>query len=590
MAGRPGKKLRFWIIALVFVFGYGAIGYRLVDLHALRAPELVSELQKSRHRVITQNPRRGEIFDANGELLATSQTFLEVGVDPSLARQEDIVLLPELAKLLGISRKEVEKSFGVRRGNFISEPISSAVRWRLLKKRITETQYSAIQALGIRCVYGSRSYKRVYPKGELAAHVVGYVREDGEAAYGTEREYDFYLSGQRGWKESEVGGRRGEMAQFRRRQVDSIDGLNISLTIDSYVQDAVEDELRWIGKNMKPESASIIVTDPYSGYILGMANYPTYDPNHYGSAPLSAQRNRALTDPIEPGSTFKIVAASGALEERLVSIYDKIDCSKTTMVMPNGYVAKLPKDSHSNGVLSVAEVVSRSSNRGAAQLGLMLGEQGFHDYAAAFGFGERTGFGMGQESKGLLHPVKKWDGLTLSRITMGHSISATPLQIHFATATIANRGILMKPQIVSRITNIDGSEVVRFGPVPRRRVVSRSTANTVAALLEKTASQGGTALAASIPGFHVAGKTGTTQKIINGRYSRSQHVGSFSGFFPANNPQVVITVIVDGANVPGLAYGSKVAAPSFKRIALKLIPHYAIVPSDKTQPIAFHGN
>lgn len=590
MAGRSATKLRTWILALLIFLGYGAVGYRLYDLHVVRSPQLQAEIHNSRYRIITQSPRRGDIFDVRGELLATSQTLYDIGVDPRLAKPEDLPKLSPLAYLLDLPLTDVEKAFNVVNGHYASDPANSLERWRLLKKRVDEEKLKQIKALEIDCVYGNSEYTRVYPKREFAAHIVGYVRQDGQAVYGIEREYDFYLQGQRGWKESEVGGSRGEMAQFRRRQVAAIDGMDVALTLDAYVQSAIEEELRDIAERLKPESASIIVSDPYTGAILGLANFPTYDPNNYNSYPFASLKNRALTDPVEPGSTFKIVAASAALEEKLVNIGTMIDCSQETIVMPNGYVARLPRDSHPLGILSVAEVVAKSSNRGAAHLGVMLGEDSFYEYTRSFGFGEETGLDLGQESIGILSPVKRWDGLTLTRIAMGHAIAATPLQIHFAMATVANGGVLMKPQIVSRIIDADGRPAIEFGPAPKRRVISRETAQTITGLLERVVSTEGTARVAAIPGYRIAGKTGTSQKIVDGRYSSREHVGSFTGFFPADAPEVVITVIVDGAKTSSVAYGSTVAAPSFKKIALKIIPRYAIAPSDDRPAIALGGN
>ena len=590
MSGRTVTKFRFSILALFFLVGYGAIGYRLVELHAIKAPELQAEVQSSRNRIITLPFRRGDILDANGELIATSQTFLEVGVDPKVATEKDLLRLPEVARALGLSLSEVEAAFGAKDGQFLRDPSLSETRWRLLKRRVEEKEYRALEAMGIRALYGSRDYLRVYPKNEFAAHIVGYVRQDGKAVEGIEREYDFYLSGQRGWKESEVGGREGELAQFRRRHVEAIDGMNIVLSIDSYVQHAVEKELEMIAETYNPQSASIIVSDPYTGYILGMANYPTFDPNRYTEFPIETHKNRALTDPLEPGSTFKIVAASAALEEGLVDVATPIDCRGDTIRMSNGYVARLPRDSHDHGVLSVAEVVAKSSNRGAAHLGVMLGANGFYNWVTRYGFGEKTGLGLGNESVGILNPPQKWDGLTLTRMPMGHAIAATPIQIHYAMATVANGGILMKPQIVSGIQGQDGEIVVNFGSLPRRRVLSRNTANTLRTLLEKVVQPGGTARNADIPGYRVAGKTGTSQKIVDGVYSHSEHVGSFTGFFPADDPEVVITVVVDGARLKGrLAYGGTVAAPSFRNIALKLIPRYAISPRPSAESVAL-GN
>jgi cell division protein FtsI (penicillin-binding protein 3)/stage V sporulation protein D (sporulation-specific penicillin-binding protein) len=253
---------------------------------------------------------------------------------------------------------------------------------------------------------------------------------------------------------------------------------------------------------------------------------------------------------------------------RLVTTSTAFDCSLSSVVF-EGRARALPRDSHANGVLSVAEIVGKSSNRGAAHLGMRLGSQRLYEYARAFGFGEETGFPFGGEISGMLHPVRAWDGLTITRLPMGHAIGATAMQMHYAMSTIANGGILMRPLIVSEIRDRDARTIAQCQPMQVRRVISRETASTMARLLVNAASAEGTGEAAVIAGYEVAGKTGTTQKIINGQYSSRQHVGSFVGFFPAKRPQVAITVVVDNGRLPtgGVAYGGTVAAPSFKRIA-----------------------
>lgn len=592
MAKSFAPRIRFWTLALCILIGYGAIGYRLVELHVIDAPRLNQELQNSRYRVIPLNSRRGDIFtyDLNGgkELFATSQTLLEVGIDPTLLDEKDLGKLPELSRLMGKQFASVEKVFGASGNRILDTGKVEGEKWRLLARRIDENTYQRILDLEISGLYGTRQYERVYPKNSLASHVVGLVRRDGESVFGIEKEFDFYLSGQRGWRESEVTAGR-EMAQFRRRYVPARDGMSLALSIDSYVQHQIEAELELIAETFQPESACIIVSDPYSGFLLGLANYPTFDPNHYTKFSQSSHKNRAMTDPIEPGSTFKIVAASAALEENLVDIYTEFDCSLPTLMMPSGYVAKLPKDWKPFGVLSVEGIVTYSSNRGAAHLGTLVGSDKFYDYVRKFGFGEKTGLDIGIESRGILHPVRKWDGLTLSRMTMGHAISATPLQIHYAMASVANGGLLMRSQIVSRILDTENQEAVTFGPMVKRRVVSSQTAQTMSQLLVKTASTGGTAHGAEISGYRVAGKTGTAQKIINGRYSSHQHIGSFSGFFPADDPSVVITVIVDGSTTNMPVSGSGAAVPSFRRISEKLIPYYAITPREESTAFALNA-
>ncbi|MGK0238490.1 MAG: cell division protein FtsI/penicillin-binding protein 2 [Candidatus Pelagisphaera sp.] len=593
MAKGFAPRIRFWMLALCILFGYGAIGYRLVELHVIDGPGRVAEIQSNRNRVIPLNSRRGDIFsyDLNGgrELFATSQTFLEVGVDPVSLKESDLVKLPQLSRVLGLELGLVENVFGARNGRFTEDESSRSDRWRLLRRRVDESTYQTIVDLKITGLYGTRQYERVYPKDSLGAHLIGFIGGNGDAESGIEKEFDFYLSGQRGWRESEVTAGR-EMAQFRRRLVPSRDGMSLALSIDSYVQYSIEEELKLIAEKYKPESATVIVSDPHTGFIIGLSNYPTFDPNHYSEYEISSHRNRALTDPLEPGSTFKIVAASSALEEGLVSIYDEFDCSIPTLRMPTGYVARLPKDWKPFGVLSVEGIVTNSSNRGAAHLGTLVGYEEFYDYVRRFGFGERTGLNLGVESRGIVHPVNKWDGLTLSRMTMGHSLSATPLQIHNAMATIANGGLLMRSQIVTKILDTNNKETVSFGKMVRRRVISRETARTMSQLLVKTASLGGTAHKAAIPGYLVAGKTGTAQKLVDGRFSSRHHTGSFSGYFPADDPEFVITVIVDGSTIGMPVSGSGAAIPSFKRIAEKLIPYYAITPIDSNEAFAMNAD
>jgi cell division protein FtsI/penicillin-binding protein 2 len=225
------------------------------------------------------------------------------------------------------------------------------------------------------------------------------------------------------------------------------------------------------------------------------------------------------------------------------------------------------------------DIVVKSSNRGAAHLGLMLGDQRLHDYAASFGFGEKTGCDLGGEISGILHAPRNWDGLTITRLPMGHAISATPMQVHSAMSVIANGGVLMEPMLAKRVFDVSGNDVIRFNPKARRRVISTEVAKTVASMLADVVGVDGTARRASIDNYDVAGKTGTTQKIINGSYSRQHHVASFSGFFPADNPALVITVVVDDPSSKGVGYGGSVAAPAFRNIAEACIAYLGIRPA-----------
>ena len=312
-----------------------------------------------------------------------------------------------------------------------------------------------------------------------------------------------------------------------------------------------------------------------------MANWPTYDPNEFNNTEkykLAYQRNLAVTDIYEPGSTFKIVPIGAALSEEMINPSMTFNCS-LDRVPYRGRVVRLPKDHGKDyGVLSVEDIIAYSSNRGAAQVGIMLGDQRLYDYARAFGFGEETGFLLGPERDGILHQPKNWDGLTISRLPMGHAIAVTPLQAHFAMSVLANDGILMKPQIINRVEDSDGNLIDSYEPKALRRVISSSSARLLSKMLVKTVSPEGTAPQAQIPGMEVAGKTGTAQRLEkSGGYSATEVDVSFIGYFPASDPRLVITVVIYNPQ-KGVRYGGHLAGPAFKSVAEQLIHLLGISP------------
>jgi len=579
-------NLRMHLLAGAVLLCFIAVGARLVQLHVVDRDDLARYVDKARRQITIEPARRGAITDSHGNLLATSRSYVVLGADPEMLRREDEARWPELARLAGLAPAELDNL--LRRGAAAQKLAATSpdpearerrIRWVKLADNVDEAAYKAILALKVRGIYGTREFRRVYPNGELAAHLVGYVNKEGTPVTGVERHFDLYLQGQDGWIETEKDGARRELSQFRSREVPAVDGQDVVLTIDSVIQNMIEQELRALAAKFSPHFATIIVSDPHTGAILGLANYPSYDPNHFNKASFEAQRNYAVTDIIEPGSTFKIVAAGGALNDGLVTPASRFDCGLTS-IFYNGKLRSLPKDDHAAGWMSVSEIVSHSSNRGAAQLAMQLGDRRFHDYARQFGFGEATGFPLGGEVRGILDDPKKWDGLTITRLPMGHAIAATPLQIHMAMSAVANGGVLLRPQIVSEIRSADGQVLRHFEPEARRQVLRPAAAAVLSQLLQRVVSPDGTGADAQIEGFEIAGKTGTTQKIVDGRYVTTRHVGSFVGFFPATRPELVLSVIVDDAKVPGgSAYGRVVAAPSFKHLAEQLIQYRNIRPA-----------
>jgi cell division protein FtsI/penicillin-binding protein 2 len=399
---------------------------------------------------------------------------------------------------------------------------------------------------------------------------------------GIELMANYYLKGQDGWRESEKDGRRKEMPQFRSVEFSSNDGLNVELTIDRVIQDAVEQEISHLVDEYAPLGVSVIVSNPVTGEILAMANGPTFDPNLYNEAPLGNLRNRTLTDLYEPGSTFKIIPVGGALNEGIIRPEDIVDCSISDY-QAGKKTLRLPSDHHPLGKITLHQVVQKSSNRGAAQIGLKLGAERLYNYSQAFGFGQKTNVGLVGERSGVLHNPNKWDGLTITRLPMGHAVSVTPMQVHCSMSVIANDGIMMKPTLLRRIYDQTGKTVVPFNPRPIRRVIDEDAASQLNEMLVSVVGHEGTAKTAMIAGFEVAGKTGTTQKIIDGKYSSNHHVASFSGYFPAKNPVAVITVVVDEPKMKKgrLGYGGSVAGPTFRKIAGRIISYYGIKPNPK---------
>jgi len=593
---------RMQLITVGVIACFMAVAVRLVFLHVIDRDYLLGYVDQARRQISVEQARRGAILDTKGNLLATSRSESTLAVDPWAAveyleadknparrerkRAEEAAKRVQLAAILGKSAAEVETLFTPRQRtlDFAADIHDgqqdglNKVRWVKLAEGIDEATFDKIAALKLRGIVRTRAYHRFYPGRQLAAHLLGYVNGGNVAMTGAERHFDLYLRGQDGWIESEKDGARRELAQFRTRDVPVQDGNDVVLTIDAVVQNIIEQELAALAAKYSPHFATIIVSEPRTGRILGLANYPTFDLNAFSKAPLGAQRNYAVTDIIEPGSTFKIVAAGAALDLGLVTPQTTFDCGEP-IVNYKGRDLKLPKEDHQMGRLTVAEIVSHSSNRGAAHLAMLMGEQNFHDYARRFGFGQSTKFQLGGEVRGILDDPKRWDGLTITRMPMGHAVAATPLQVHMAMSAVANGGALLRPQIIREIRDQQGRVVRTFEPEKRAQVLRPSTAALLARLLHGVVEEGGTGSGFDIPGFEIAAKTGTTQKIVDGKYVNNRHVASFVGFFPASRPEIVLSVIVDDARVPGgNAYGRAVAAPAFRRIAEQLIQYLDIKP------------
>lgn len=580
------KRSRF--IQSLIALAFCVLLVRLFFLHIWDQGFLAEQADSSRKMVRILESRRGNIVDQRGNLLASTQITVDIGVDPQSVVTEGFKKIQRLAELLDIPAEKIETAFNTttrKRAN--GQPY--LVRWVPLAKGVDQAIADAVKALKVKGVYGNSRYARTYPGNELAAHVLGYVNKADKASNGVEQTFDYYLRGQDGWVESERDGRRRELAQYRDREVSPHNGLNVQLSLDQMIQHIVEREVIRLQADYDPESISIIVSEPNTGALLALANYPTYDLNEYYNTkkyPLANHRNRALTDAFEPGSTFKIVPIAAALNEGLVRPEQRFVTDQAYMSY-KGKKLGLPRDDHiKSRELNVHDILVKSSNRGSAQVGMMLGENLLHNYAAAFGYGERTGCDLVGEGTGVLHPVRAWDGLTITRMPMGHAVSATPMQVHSAMSVIANDGVLMEPMIARRVYDEVGETVLTFRPVAKRRVISAETSERVTEMLADVVEHGTARRYAHFRNFSAAGKTGTTQKIENGRYTTEKQVTSFSGFIPAYNPQLVITVVVDYPKLHK-ASGGKICGPAFKNIAQACIAYLGIrADKHNTAPLA----
>jgi cell division protein FtsI/penicillin-binding protein 2 len=348
------------------------------------------------------------------------------------------------------------------------------------------------------------------------------------------------------------------------------------LTIDSAIQHIVETTLADAAQKHTPVSITGIVTRPQTGEILAMATLPSYDPNKPNSISTET-RDRCITDVMEPGSTFKIVTISGALNDGVVHLNDEVDCEHGHFA----FAGKILHDAEPSGTLTTEGVITRSSNIGAAKIGIKLGENRLYDYASEYGFGQRTGIPLPGEVGGILHPVKDWSKVSIAQIPMGQGVAVTRLQMLMAMSAIANHGWLMQPMLVKQLQDSDGNIVQKYEPQRVRQIVSDATAKQMVEALKTVVSPEGTAPGAAMKNYVVAGKTGTAQKVENGAYASGKYFASFIGFFPADNPQLCISIVMDEPKEG--YYGGQVCGPVFREIAERCASYLNIPPDQNLQ-------
>ena len=551
-------RIRIGIICIMFLVLFIALISRAFQLQVLSGKKLKTLAQRQHTTVLQLPPERGVIYDRNGEKLAVSIMADSVCADPSKIA-DPVRASGQVAGILNLDSQAVFKK--------ISHPKSFC--W--LARKISSEQAAVVENANIEGIFLVKEPKRFYPNGELAAHLLGFVGMDAGGLEGLERKYDESLKGKPeklAWARDAKG--KKLFLRVEKSETKKDESINLVLTIDSRIQYLVETNLKEAVLDKGAKGGLAIVMDPKTGEILALANQLGFNPNNVEGLKPERWRNHAIADYYDPGSTFKPFLVAGAMEEKIVRETDKFFCENGNYKIANRVIHEANKKRH--GTLMVKEILKYSSNIGSAKIAQKMGKEKFYDYIKKFGFGEKTGIDLPGESAGSVRPVKNWVPVDTAMIGFGQGVSVTAIQLITAVSAIANNGVLMKPYIVRGIADNDNRLVKLYTPTVVRKVISPDVAKRMTAMLtEVVDAPDGTGKNAKIVNVAVAGKTGTSQKFdsTRGVYSSEKVRTSFMGFFPADNPQVAILVILDEPQRD--KWGGVASAPVFKKIGEQIL-------------------
>ena len=554
-----GKNSRLYLLgAFLFLWCFAICG-RLVVLQIFDYGKFVKQAGHQQQRAIPLAAKRGVIYDRAGHELAMS-----VLVDSAFAVPTEVKDLPTAVNL--ITRITGDDY------NVVLADCRAHKTFCWVARKANDETIERINSLKLQGIHFQKEPKRFYPARDLAAQVLGSVGMEDSGQSGIEHEFDDELSGHPGKMFISVDARRQWFADVE-TQPDP--GDNLVLTIDKNIQYIAEKELEQAIHDTQAIAGTVIVENPHTGEILALANRPTFNPNQRKQITPAALTNRAVSYVYEPGSTFKLVTISAALEEKVTNPNELFDCQMGSIV----YNGMRIRDSKPHGILPVWGVLAESSDVGAIKIALRLGEDRFYKYIRAYGFGQQTGIELPGETRGLTKPVSRWSKVSIAAISMGQEIGISPLQLTGLISTFANDGVWVAPRIVTGTVQPKGTpQMVALHPGASHRVISPYTAAEMRSMMQKVVLEG-TGRKAILEGYSSAGKTGTAQKVdpATGAYSKTKYIGSFAGFAPVNNPQIVVAVILDSA--VGLHQGGQVSAPVFKRISQQVL-EYLHVPHD----------
>lgn len=522
---------------------------RLFFIQFFRSDYLSSIAKKQHNQLVELAPRRGTIYDSNLRAQAFNLSLDSLFASPNSIKLADKeIIIDKLNTILGVDRAYLKDRLG-RKKSFI---------W--LARKLTPDKSEKIKKLKLNGLGFIKETKRIYPNSYLASHIIGFSGMDNIGLEGVERDFDKYLKGTPGWAIFLRDARQKKL-DVGEKMVLPVDGEDLVLTIDEVIQYIAERELDKAFKNFHAKGASIVVMDPHTGRILAMASRPTYDLNDSSSAGKDAMRNRVICDLFEPGSVFKIVTASAALEEKKVTEEDKFYCENGSYAVGG----RVLHDHRPHGTLTFRQVIEESSNIGTVKVAMLLGPDALYRYVKAFGFGSKLGIDLSGEISGMISPPRLWSKTTITSVPMGQEVGVTALQLASAISVIANGGQLMKPYIIDSVRDNQGQVIKQNKPVLIRKVISIDTAMRIKKILTGVIEEG-TGKLAKVDGFSAAGKTGTAQKLEpNGAYSHNKFIASFIGFAPAEDPIITVVVTVDEPHP--YYFGGVVAAPVFQKVA-----------------------
>ena len=569
---RGTMRRRLAVVVAGFVLWSAGIESKLVYLQVFQHDDMLVRAERQQQRTVDVHPKRGEILDRNGAVLAYS-----VDADTVYAVPSEVTDAAGTAAALCAAFDECPADLQAA----ITDRLSQSGPFAYVRRQVTPEEARRVAERRLQGVGFLKENRRYYPNKSLGAHLLGFVGIDNQGLSGIESTYDAEISGRPGKILVQTDARRRAFSRIERPPTA---GATLELTIDKYLQHIVERELRIGIRAHGADAGAVVMLDPLTGEVLALASEPTFNPNVFRHASQPALRNRAVQDIYEPGSTFKVVTASAAFEEQVVEADEMFDVSAGAIRVGGD---RIP-DFHVYDQLSFTDVLVKSSNVGAILVGLRLGPERLSRYVRRFGFGEALSPDLPAESPGIVTRPSKLTERALASLSMGYQVAVTPLQMAAAVAAIANGGELLEPRVV-RAVRQNGRRAESERRVIRR-AITRDTAAQLTTIMEQVA-QRGTARRAQVPGYTVAGKTGTSEKLIDGRYSDTDHNASFVGFVPSRRPRLAILVMVDtprSAMVNGVRQrvytGGAVAAPIFQRIAEASLRHLAVPPTVNPHP------